>query len=127
MKSILGWLISVTAINPDSTLWFFLFPRKARDRNRRAKAHIAALHTELGVARDVLAERKLRLKRLLDEHEAIVSAYHRLLNPNEPFYSWQRDWQDTARTVLKLPNDASVEDINAALLLRDHKGYEVHE
>lgn len=51
--------------------------------------------------------------------EAMQDAYHSLLNPGKPFYSWQRDWQDACRLILGLGEDATVEDINLALLLRD--------
>ena len=59
------------------------------------------------------------LKKQDSERESIVNAYHHLLNPSSDFYSWQRDWQDAARIVLGLPADATVVDINLALLLRD--------
>ena len=53
--------------------------------------------------------------------EAMQSAYHDLNPNNAPFYSWQRDYQDLCRHVLMLGDDASVETIATALLLRDQQ------
>lgn len=69
-----------------------------------------------------LEARTEELERALDARQrqidAIQSAYHGLVSPGEEFYSWQRDWQNAARALLDLGPDATVEDINLALLLR---------
>lgn len=50
--------------------------------------------------------------------KAMEAAYHDLNPSPDSFYSWQRDYQDLARHVLELPDDASVETIATALLMR---------
>jgi len=66
-----------------------------------------------------LAKAEERCREVTEEKEAMRIAWHGLINQGKDFYSWQRDWQDAARLVLGLGEDASVEDINSALLLRN--------
>lgn len=63
-------------------------------------------------------ERNLHQK-TRSELDSCMRAWHDLINQGEDFYSWQRDWQDGARQFLNLGQDASVDDIRLALLLRE--------
>lgn len=71
-------------------------------------------------ARDLHEQLEYATSKANSQIEAMQTAYHGLFNPGKDFYSWQRDWQDACRLTLGLSDDATVEDINLALLLRDH-------
>ena len=54
-----------------------------------------------------------------DESIHAIRCMHDLLFPGQDFYSWQKVWQQMARMVLEMPDEATVDEIRLALTLRN--------